>query len=904
MIKTLALYAQEHGSQPMFYTQLESGTMRLSYRQARLASAALARGLIRQGYQAGTYLAINSYNCAEFVIMALASAYAGFSLVVLNPRLSDEERNVRMMELETATHQKDIPVVTEQALKNALVESLGMELLELSRLGDGQIPINSYTMGILDFAQEREEAYNSSSCGVIMFTSGTSGTPKAAKLLWEDLMGAAVAANERLLVPRKGMWQLVLPLCHVGGLEVMVRCLLNGNPFILYKRYSVQGILNDVLTFNVTHISVVDKILRDLLENDKDKIISQYKCILLGGSALNDKTIKRALRAKARVYASYGMTETSSMIACSRVTRSFDGGLELLQGYRVNIMRPDEKGIGALHVKGPGVFAGYLNARAAFTLDEWFVTGDRAMIDHEGFLHVFERVHDLIVSGGENIYPEEIREELLRIPGVKDAFVFGTADEEWGYRPVAFIEADYSTEAIERDHKDSWLYPEDTGIKPASCPQEFARNIHAYLDERMSSLHHPKHILVLNEFPRTVANKVNTQELRQLYDRRIDIKSVSLYRVRQNFAHPVTTAKGIVDQRESFFVEIRDWAGRTGIGECVSFTTNWYLPETLEDDYVVVRDDIAEIVMNERYLHPSEVSRSLATFPDIADFPQAKSAVECAVWDLYGKVVAKPLRALLGGAPLERVLGGTVVGIMDTDETLAAVDAAVAQGYERVKIKIEPNSAVDKVRAVRERYPNLTIFLDANQSFNESQLDALYKLDRLNIACLEEPLDPSYIPQSGQRSLFDRLSTLQETLTTPICLDESVVSAQEMMESLEYDNLRCYAVKISKFGGIQPSLDFINFAEEQGFQVWMGGMFDTGVSKRTYAAFETLAGVDLPGDIADYSEYFDHDCARPALECAGGELLLNPKGYETGIGCSLDKDYLDEIMIDSVTLSK
>ena len=84
----------------------------------------------------------------------------------------------------------------------------------------------------------------------------------------------------------------------------------------------------------------------------------------------------------------------------------------------------------------------------------------------------------------------------------------------------------------------------------------------------------------------------------------------------------------------------------------------------------------------------------------------------------------------------------------------------------------------------------------------------------------------------------------------------------------------------------------------------MGGMFDTGVSKRTYAAFETLAGVDLPGDIADYSEYFDHDCARPALECAGGELLLNPKGYETGIGCSLDKDYLDEIMIDSVTLSK
>lgn len=904
MIHTLARLARHKGSKAFFHTQSDEGSVSFSYSQTRFAAAAIARELNARGYGEGKYVVCNMYNGPEFVFLILAAAYGGFTLAVLNPRLSEKERTLRKVELESATRQHDIEVLTEQKIKRLMMDVMGMDAMDIARRPDGGIPMDATALQIVAYAEAREENFDDAQGGIVMFTSGSSGTPKATLLTWEGIVGAARAANFALNKPRKGIWQLVLPLCHIGGFQVMVRSLINENPFILYTRYQPTRILNDALSFGVTHISVVDKILQDLIVADSDRIITQYVCILLGGAALNDKTIHAALRAKANVYASYGMTETSSMIACAPVTRGFDGGLHLLPGYEVRIMRPDEQGVGQLHVKGPGVFKGYLNARSAHTIDKFFVTGDRALMDRDDLLHVFERAEDLIISGGENIYPAEIRDVLLSIPGVKDAFVFGTADETWGYRPVAFVEADYSAATISRDHGEMGLDPADTGIRPATCPQEFARNIHEYLEPHMSHLHHPKHILVMDEFPRTGIGKVDRVELKRIYDRRIDIKSISLFRVKQPFVTPIKTAKGEVSERESFFVEVEDWAGRTGIAECVSFTTNWYLPETIEQDYEAVKGPIARVVMNERYLHPSEVSRSLATFPALSAYPMAKAAVEPAIWDLYGKIVGKPLLDLIGGLPSKPITGGAVVGIADVSDTMRAVDRVVEAGYKRVKIKIDPTSALEKVKAVREKYPDLMICLDANQSFTEEHLDTLYKLDALDITCIEEPLDPAYVPSQGRLPLLDRLSSLQNYLKTPICLDESVVTAADMEQAMERDNLRCYTVKIAKFGGIQPTLDFCAWAHERGVSVWMGGMFDTGVSKRMHAAFQTLPGIDLPGDISDSSCYFRADCALPPLMLHVGELTLNESGYEAGLGCVLDKEYLKRIETEVISVAK
>lgn len=437
MIIKLAQLAREKGSKAFFYTQLESGSEVFSYRQTHLAAAALAQELEKKGLgKDARYIACNLFNGPEFVFLSFAVAYLGATLAVLNPRLSDEERLLRKVELENASNQNNIAILTEEHIQRMIIDSLGIGIMELAHEPNGQIPVNPRTMEILSYAEKKEREFDPDHIGLIMFTSGSSGTPKATQLSWRSLHGAAVAATKALCKPGKGIWQLVLPMCHIGGFEVMVRSLVNESPFLLYLRYQPSRLLNDALSFKVTHISVVDKILQDLLAYDNDRIIAQYKCILLGGAALNKKTIKQALRARASVFASYGMTETSSMIACAPITRGFDGGLRMLPGYLVHIVQPDKQGVGQLQVKGPGVFSGYLNARAAMSMDGYFVTGDRARMGRDGKLYVYERVEDLIISGGENIYPEEIREALLRIPGVKDAYVFGTADELWGYRPV------------------------------------------------------------------------------------------------------------------------------------------------------------------------------------------------------------------------------------------------------------------------------------------------------------------------------------------------------------------------------------------------------------------------------------------------------------------------------------
>ena len=347
------------------------------------------------------------------------------------------------------------------------------------------------------------------------------------------------------------------------------------------------------------------------------------------------------------------------MIACAPITRGFDGGLRMLPGYLVHIVQPDKQGVGQLQVKGPGVFSGYLNARAAMSMDGYFVTGDRARMGRDGKLYVYERVEDLIISGGENIYPEEIREALLRIPGVKDAYVFGTADELWGYRPVAFIEPTIRLKPLQKTIR-SW----------ASIPKRRVSGLLLAHRNSRAIFTNTSSLICRTCITRSTFS-CSSSSRRHLWVRSIasrssvftigaSISSRSRSIARASLQHAYQTPKREIDTRESFFVELEDWAGRTGIGECVSFTTNWYLPETLGDDYAITKDVISSIVMNERYLHPSEVSRSFATFPALANYPMAKTAVEPAVWICMASVGA-PLWELIGGVRGKQVRGGTVI---------------------------------------------------------------------------------------------------------------------------------------------------------------------------------------------------------------------------------------------------
>lgn len=950
-IETRATQPQDY----VCFLDAESGQA-VTYSDLRLRGTWLARELEAQGVERGSMCALDMGNCPALMYALVAAAYGGFTLVFLNVRLTALEKNDRLLEMKRVTGERTIPVLDEKTTLALVAEA--------DKAGPGA------RNEIAAWGRHGVGAFDELASAAVMFTSGTSGKPKAAALSWAQLQGAARASNEVLNEEGEGIWQLVLPAYHVGGLEIVFRSVLNRNAFVLYRKFDAQAVMADAYVYGATHISVVDKMLQDLLAIEEERkaaicpedgtvletacaaggaggaaagasdttaaqtqdaaktaqapaapaaapaqalaataaaksalataeadaqasqqggahtSLASYECILLGGSRPNRSTLSRALEAGARVYASYGMTETCSQVANALVEDPENILLDALPGYDLAIVAPGSDGFGQLAVRGPGVIDGYLNAQAAFTADGYFLTGDRARME-QGRVEVSERATDMFISGGENIYPAEIRDKILAIEGVTDAYVFGAHDAVWGRRPVAFVEA---TDASSRPGYNSFF---------------FADEMRNRLSMVLSPLYLPDQFVLVDDFPRTGVGKTSTGSLERAWSRRLHVAKVELWQVRLPLVQPIRTAKHKLRERDVLIVRLTDIEGRTGIGECAAFATNWYLPETIVDDLPLLRDSLCPLLVGRVLLHPSEAPELFENVPGALEKPLACAAIENALWDLYGKVRRRTIRKLIGArevasepgslieVPEGCVLGGAVVGIGSPNEVLAAVDEAVKAGYRRVKIKIKPGHDVQVVKAVRAAHPRLTIMLDANQSYKDSQASVFAELDDYDIACIEEPLDPAYTPTVGPTKLFDRLARLQATLRTRVCLDESWTSAEQLYEALEsHPELRCVSLKIGKFGSASAALAFHSWARERGIEVWPGGMYDTGISKRLHAAFGLLPGVNLPGDFSDSSRYFTVDVCNPPFALEDGILQVNAPGNPHGLGCTLDEDAL------------
>lgn len=923
------------------YVDKDGNIEALSYRETRMIAAGLASLLRRRGVALGDAVAVDLPNQPACVFLLLAAAYGGFTLVTLNNRLTDAEKQARLLDLQRSRAFNVAYTVDESNVANLIRTVANDATGTAEAAGPGHAQRTSFyartniataearstrALGragrsrgaaarrredearqdalesVIHFAERGAHVFDRGATAVVMFTSGTTGRSKAVPLTWENLCGSAAVSNASLNRHGEGLWQIALPLYHVGGLQMVVRSLLNANPFILYQRFDAERVLADAARRGATHISVVDKMLQDMLASSHASGVGRYECILLGGGPLNAQTLGRALAMRARVYASYGMTETASQIANSLVTPGFTGGMSLLEGYEARIVDAGPDGFGRLAVCGPGLFGGYLNARAAYTADGFFLTGDTAAIAPDGKLYVKERTDDMFVSGGENVYPAEIREKLLRVPGVADAYIFGAPDDTWGRRPVGFIER--GNAAAPAAGGPAGIAAGVAGQRARTLSdRRFAQEIAQVVAPQLSRMYQPKHLFALPRFPRTGIGKVDRAALRRLYEQRIEIKRVNLYRIRLPFRKPFATAKGTLSFRESLLVEVVDHAGRTGLGECVSFPTDWYLPEVLDQDIRILREQLIPLVLNTVLLHPSEADGLFAACPGANELPMGRGALEPALWDLYGKIVGQPLWQLIGGQAPEgtdamAVPAGAAIPVGPVAETVAAAQRCVDAGYTRVKLKVTPGTAYFSAQAVRKAFPDLVISLDANQSFTEHDIEELRNLDELDIAWIEEPLDPRRPVASGPHDLFARLAQLQRRIKTPVCLDESIVSARDLARVLKHPELKCFALKIGKFGGIEPALQFVHMAQARGMRVWMGGMYDTGVSRRMHAAFETLSGVSDAGDIGATSRYFDTDVTNPPYTVERGQVTLTRRGHEFGLGCELDRAALSHVLIN------
>jgi O-succinylbenzoic acid--CoA ligase len=272
----------------------------------------------------------------------------------------------------------------------------------------------------------------------IIFTSGSSGAPKAALHTFGNHYHSALGSNTNIALRPGDRWLHSLPLYHVGGLSILFRCMLAGATVALPQPGTSLG--ESIAGLGATHVSLVSTQLSWLLR--EDAYLVGLEAVLMGGGPVPPSLVDEALARGLPLHTSYGLTEMASQVTTTLPGASIEElrtAGRVLPNREVSISKSGE-----ILVRGETLFAGYVEGEEPdrpLDAEGWFHTRDLGEIDESGYLRVGGRMDNLFISGGENIQPEEIEEALCRLDGIDEAVVVPVLDEEFGARPVAFVRA-------------------------------------------------------------------------------------------------------------------------------------------------------------------------------------------------------------------------------------------------------------------------------------------------------------------------------------------------------------------------------------------------------------------------------------------------------------------------------
>lgn len=351
---------------------------------------------------------------------------------------------------------------------------------------------------------------------------------------------------------------------------------------------------------------------------------------------------------------------------------------------------------------------------------------------------------------------------------------------------------------------------------------------------------------------------------------RIELRVVSL-----PFVKPFGTSTHVWSCKEALLMRL-EADGATGWGECVADPDPFYSYETTSTARHIITDFLLPLV--EPGISVAELMRR---FRHVRGHGMAKATIENALLDLMGRRKGVGLHALLGG-PRKPIASGISIGIQESVEALlAAVDEAVSQKYHRVKMKIMRGKDVAWVAAVRERFPDIALMVDANGDYRLSDAGHLKALDAFGLTMIEQPLSYSDIYQHA---------VLQQQLDTPICLDESIHDLDDAWSAIEL-GCRVINVKQGRVGGLLESVRIARLARERGVDMWSGGMDETGIGRAANIHLQTVEGFSLPGDTSETRRYFTEDIIDPPVVLDGEGWVAVPEG--TGIGVRVVPERLE-----------
>ena len=449
--------------------------------------SAMAGHLSAAGIRAGDIVALLARNGSRFVQAAHAVPRLGAVLMPLNVRWTAGELGQAIEDAKASLLAYDEANEAKAAELKAALPSLSYLSLEE---GSGA----SASVGA--------EQFDLTALHSVIYTSGTSGRPKGATLTFGNHFWSAVGSALNLGLRPDDRWLACMPLFHVGGLAILLRSVIYGNTAIVHEAFDPAAVNRSIDDEGITIVSVVATMLQRMLEERGERPYpDSLRCVLAGGGPVPRPLLEECSRRGVPVVQTYGLTEAASQVttlAPNEAPARLGSAGRPLFTTEVRIEAGDGSAAppgepGEIVIRGPTVTPGYLNQPEATEQalnDGWLRTGDVGRLDGEGYLYVLDRRDDLIVSGGENVYPAEVEEALRSHPSVLDAGVTGLADERWGQTVVAAVVLSTSARLSEEE-------------------------LLSFCRERLAAYKSPTRLRFVEQLPRNAAGKLLRHVLRE-----------------------------------------------------------------------------------------------------------------------------------------------------------------------------------------------------------------------------------------------------------------------------------------------------------------------------------------------------------------------------------------------------
>jgi o-succinylbenzoate synthase len=365
------------------------------------------------------------------------------------------------------------------------------------------------------------------------------------------------------------------------------------------------------------------------------------------------------------------------------------------------------------------------------------------------------------------------------------------------------------------------------------------------------------------------------------------ITRVEIREIRLRLVHFFETSFGRTIERRIMLARVFDASGAEGWGECTANEGPFYSEEWIDGAWEVTRAFLIPAVLGKEVESAAQVG---ALMGRVRGHRMAKAAVENACWDAEAARLNLPLWRHLGGVRRD-IPCGVSIGIQDTPEQLLdKIAIELAAGYQRIKIKIKPGWDREIVERVRTRFPDIQLMVDANSAYTLADAPLFRALDEFKLTMIEQPL--------AFDDMFDH-AALQSQIMTPVCLDESIRSAEDARKALALGACRVVNVKLGRVGGHAEAKRVESVCRDAGVSVWCGGMLESGVGRAHNIAMATLEGFALPGDVSASARYWEEDIIEPPVTVSPAGTIAAPEKH--GIGFRIKTDFVETLTARSET---